>query len=179
MGWLVLSIIICIVVGIIAYFAEYEDVESFIFGVFIGALISLFVIAILTVVSLCFTEVVGEEEEIQYNIISLENKDAIKSNIHGSFILGYGGISGSSSSTIKYYFFRSDENGKKLESVDGTDVYIRENNEQEPCYIIKKYIVKNTGIFEWLFGEDEHKVDGTKILVVPENTVKIEYNIDI
>lgn len=86
---------------------------------------------------------------------------------------------GGSSSTIKYYFFRSDENGKILQSIDGTNVYIRETDEQEPCFIIKKHTIKNTGIFEWLFGPDERKEDGPKILVVPKDTVKIDYNVDI
>lgn len=93
MGWLVLSFIICVIMGVIAYFAEYEQVEDFFMGFFMGAVISLCIIAISAAIALGFTEIIKTEEEVQYNIIGLENKDSIKTNIHGSFILGCGGVS--------------------------------------------------------------------------------------
>ena len=93
MGWLVLSFIICIITGVMNYFAEYEQIEDFFVGFFFGVVISLCVIAISGVIALGYTEIIKTEEEIQYNIIGLENKDSIKTNIHGSFILGCGGIS--------------------------------------------------------------------------------------
>lgn len=178
MGWLfVLGG--CILIGaIIGYFADYRDIEGAGLG---GALGFLSAIVLLIILEFGYTsgEIIKEEEVVQYNIQGLENKTDSKSYTSGAFILGCGGFNSETSSTLNYYFFMVDENGKKLQKLNGTDIYIRETNDQEPCYIIKIQTLKADSLTKWLFGTDEFQEEAAKILVVPENTIKIDYNVDI
>lgn len=80
---------------------------------------------------------------------------------------------------MKYYFFKKNKLGKKLNSIDADKVYIRETNDQKPCLIYRYGVTEMTGIFKWLFGTFHSESVKDKILVVPEDTVKIEYNVDI
>ena len=153
--------------------------------VFLIPFVSIFWLFIIATSSLN-QEVVGEYEVKQYNIQGLESNITINQNIKGSFILGFGSIKSESEEIIKYYYFKVDDTGKKLESIEvseysDVDVYIRETNDIEPCliYRYKKTKLKNIGIFKWLFGEFEGVYKDAEILVVPENTTKIEYNVGI
>lgn len=178
MGWIVL-LGGCILIGaVIGYLVSYEDCESAVLGGVFG-LLSATIILMCAAFGNISTDIIKEEEVVQYNIQGLENNTDSKSYINGAFILGCGGFNGETSDTLNYYFFMVDENGKKLQKLDGTDVYIRETNEHEPCYIIKIQTLKTDGFKKWLFGTGEFQKEAAKILVVPENTIKIDYNIDI
>lgn len=179
MGGLIISIAI-ILIAIILFCRKFESAPEGIFmGLFMGGIFSMFVIAILLVGAEFRKETIRIYEEKQYEICGLENKTNTESYINGAFVLGFGYVNGSSSETIKYYYFKCNENGKKLESIDGTDIYIRETNEQTPCLIRKYREVKNKGFWKWVFGEGKSRQVEAEILVVPENTIKIEYNVDI
>lgn len=179
MGWLVISIII-IVISMIVIGIEEESIScGILYGLVAGAFLSFIAIVLLTIISMFIQEETMVYEEKQYEIYGLENKTNVESKINGTFILGFGHVGGSSSEKIKYYYFRSDENGKKLESINGTDIYIKETNEENPCLVYKYKEYVNKGFWKWLFGEGKNKYIDAKILVVPEDTIKIEYNVDI
>lgn len=175
MGWLLIFFIIMLISVIWVIY----DGESFGMSIFAGFCIACIAMAILEFISIPFKKEIEIREEIQYNICGLENKYISENSAKGAFILGTGGFSGSTNTELKYYFFRENENGKKLESISGENVYIRETNEQEPCYIKKYSITKDVGFFKWLWGDMEYKHLKAKILVVPTDTIKIDYNIDI
>lgn len=179
MGWLVISIIIIVISMIIIGIETNSIVEGILKGLLVGIMISMLVIALFCIVAAFNQQEIGTYEEKQYEITGLENKTNTESNINGSFLLGFGYVSGSSSEKMKYYYFRTDENGKKLESIDGTDIYIKETNEESPCLVYKYQECVNKGFWKWLFGEEKNKYIDAKILVVPEDTIKIEYNVDI
>jgi len=49
----------------------------------------------------------------------------------------------------------------------------------QPC-LIKEYSIKRQNrLFEILFWKEEIKEELRTILVVPENTIKIEYNVEV
>lgn len=143
-----------------------------------------FTMVILTIVLgiafICKNITSDEYEEKVYDIQGLENNIEQEYSINGAFVLGCGYVSGSYESDMKYYYFKVDEYGKKLESVSGSDIYIRETNETQPC-LIKTYIdYEYNGFFKWLLSNDgEGRIEHKTIIVVPENTIKIDYNVDI
>ena len=173
MGFIILSIIVLIVAIVISI--HEEDFEGFIAlivfcGIVIGSIFAL---------SLVRQKTINTYEEKQYNIEGLENKTETKQEIHGHFILGIGNISGETEQEMKYYYFKSNKKGKKLKSVNANNVYIRETDEQKPC-LIKEYEEQEfTGFLKFMFGACNNRVEKNKILVVPTNTIKIEYNVDI
>ncbi len=179
MGWIILIIIIVFICIVWVSLDIHDIVEGIFEGGLLGLMISIFVLGFLVLISMGEEQIINTYEEKQYNICGLENKNSMESNINARFFLGFGYVNGNTIETMKYYYFRVDENGKKLESIDGTNIYIRETNEQEPCLIIKKKEMINVGFWAWLWGEDKMIIDGEKILVVPEDTVQIEYNVNI
>lgn len=174
MCWIIL--IILILISIILGIVIDSDLGSFIF--FVGFI----VLMLLFLFSTVNTRVINEYEEKQYEIQGLENNIISKENTNGAFILGFGYINSSSDEEIKYYYFKVNENGKKLETItinNSQEVYIRETNEIKPCLIYKYQTTVNTGFFKWLFGEDKIDTKIAEILVVPTDTIKIEYNIEV
>jgi len=166
-------IIILVILGIVVSCVTYDE-DNFIVVVGIGFII----LVILTVIAFFNREVINEYEEEQYKIQGLENNMETTSSIRGGFILGFGYVNGKSEQKMNYYYFKVNDLGKKLEKTD-TDVYIRETDKIKPCLIYKYQETSNTGFFKWLFGEDIMRGKTDTILVVPTNTVKIEYNVDI
>lgn len=121
-------------------------------------------------------------EERLYGIEGLENVIETKESISGKFILGCGGVNGSKNTKMKYYYFKVNDYGKALEELEATssEVYLKETNTEEPCLIQVWDIYKTGKIYKFLFGNDiETKKEKCKILVVPEGTIKIDYNVEI
>ena len=125
-------------------------------------------------------------EEIAYEITGLELQSYQEENLQGRFILGSGYINSYSSIELQYIFFANTEHGKQLKTVKGTNLYIRETDEETPKLInIKTKIRRKANWIDQLWGHNkgEEIVYGTldkgQILVVPTNTIKIEYNVEI
>jgi len=140
------------------------------------------IILVLWVMSIGEGKVIREYEEKQYNIQGLESNISTKQETNGAFVLGFGYINSSSSEQIKYYYFKVNDLGKKLETIEiGTysETYIRETDEIEPCLIYRYQETVNKGFYKWLFGEFKTSTQIAEILVVPKNTIKIEYNVEI
>jgi hypothetical protein len=161
---------------------EIIDYEGWL-GFFLGMFLWLIFIAIMSGVSVFSSEVIGEPWEVeQYKIQGLESNIETKQETFGAFVLGCGFVNSDSDTDLKYYYFKVDEIGKQLESIEidkTLNTYIRETDNVEPCLIYRYEKRRDTGFCKWLFGgiEMEHKV--AEILVVPTNTIKIEYNVDI
>ena len=174
MGFIILTIIafiVAVIIGIREHDFECTVALLFVYLMVIGAI---FVIGIGI-----GQKIINTYEEKQYNIQGLENNIEIKQEMHGHFILGFGSVSGKTEQEMKYYYFKSNKKGKQLKSVEASNVYIRETDKQKPC-LIKEYEEKEfTGFFKFMFGTCNNKVEKNKILVVPTNTIKIEYNVDI
>ena len=152
-------------------------------GTFFGMLLWLIFIMIMSGVSMTCSEVVGKPWEVeQYKIQGLESNIETKQETFGAFVLGCGFVNSNSDTDLKYYYFKVNDIGKQLESIEidkTSNTYIRETDDIEPCLIYRYEKRRDTGFCKWLFGgiEMEHKV--AEILVVPTNTIKIEYNVDI
>lgn len=175
MWWII--IIIGIVIGIILSMRDEDFTPLMCFG-----FIALIIVLLLGGLSSCFQVVVREYEEKQYNIQGLENNITTSQKTNGAFVLGFGYINSETTEQIKYYYFKVNDIGKKLETIEignNSDTYIRETNKIEPCLIYRYQETKNKGLFKWLFGEERNPNKIAEILVVPENTIKIEYNVEI
>ncbi len=175
MWWII--IIIGMIIGTIYSWRD-EDFTPLMCIVFIA----LIIVLLLGGLSSCFQVVVREYEEKQYNIQGLENNITTSQKTSGAFVLGFGYINSETTEQIKYYYFKVNDIGKQLETIEignYSNTYIRETNEIEPCLIYRYQETKNKGLFKWLFGEEREPNKIAEILVVPENTIKIEYNVEI
>lgn len=136
----------------------------------------------LWVMASCDTNKVKTYEEKQYAIQGLENNISTSQETNGAFVLGFGYINSDSKDNIKYYYFKVDELGKKLETLEITnysDIYIRETDDTEPCLIYVYEETEHNKFFKWLLGNHIYTNKTSEVLVVPKNTIKIEYNVEI
>lgn len=180
MGLLILTIIFMI--GGFVFFKRI--LNDGVFGVFIGLIFSIFISAFIIIILVLLEQPIGEPyEEVQYKIQGLENNITTTQNTSGTFILGCGYIESESKETLKYYYFKINDIGKQLESIeinDNSNIYIRETDDVEPCLIYRHQKMKYPKFYEWFIGGTcETTTITAEILVVPTNTIKIEYNIDI
>lgn len=171
-------IILTIIVLIIAIIIGVKEGDMSLIG-FLLFMYSLIVAAIFVICCAAGGTTINTYEEKKYNIQGLENNLEIKQEMHGYFVLGFGSVSGKTEQEMKYYYFKSNKKGKKLKSIKANDVYIRETDKQKPCLIQECEEKEFTGFFKFMFGNWHEKVETNKILVVPTNTIKIEYNVDI
>ena len=174
MGW-ILFLIVAIIIGYIIGKINYEEGLGVAFAILIA------IIIILIANSICGTPI-EEYEVVQYSIQGLENNITTKQETFGAFVLGCGFVNSETNEDMKYYYFKVNDLGKKLESITITNysnTYIRETNDIEPCLIYRYTKCKNEGFLKWFIGENEKSFKEATILVVPTNTIKIEYNVDI
>lgn len=116
-----------------------------------------------------------EISEIGERIYSLNA--GIENSLNGKFTIGRGYVSGKSE--VVYYYYVEKEYGKILESIDAKDTYIEESDEIEPCI---KYIYTRTYTQEDA-PEGIERVDYKRreatVLVVPKNTIQVEYKTNV
>lgn len=177
----IIFLVLCIIISAIITINNVGDVKEFFGNFFAFAFVFSIVYAIVCCTLGCFTVDAGTVKETLYKIEGLESNMVTNNTLSGSFILGCGSVEGKTSSKIKYYFFKETENGKSLESIVGenSEVYIQETNDMQPC-LIKEYSIKRQNrLFEVLFWKEEIKEELRTILIVPENTIKIEYNVEV
>lgn len=159
----------------------YVDFGNFVQYSLIFAFVFAFLYGMVWLVVSSITVYEASTEERLYGIEGLENVIETKENISGTFILGCGNINGSKIDKMKYYYFKVNEYGKALEELEAasSEIYLRESDET-PCLIQVWDIYKTCKLYKTLFGKDlEVKKEKCKILVVPENTIKIDYNVEI
>ena len=180
---MVLAIIFFILSCIISIISVKKDNKNIInfFHVFKDYCIMFFCIYILSLITLSiFTVDVGTKTEVLYEIYGLESNKETESSSN-SFVLGCGILKNSSTTKIKYYFFKETTKGKILKSIvaENSNVYIKETNERNPCLMKEYKIKKQNKLFELLFWKMDLKTEKSTILIVPENTIKIEYNVEV
>ena len=116
------------------------------------------------------TQVIEKYEVKQYDIQGLENKVKTEKSSFGVFVLGIGYAENKENKIEKYYYFKVNEYGKQLESVNINDyqLYIKETNEKEPCliYIYEKHKIDNW-FYKSLSGTDTTEKLVAKQLVFP------------
>lgn len=127
-------------------------------------------------------EVIETYEEKQYDIQGLENNIETEKIAKSGFVLGVGFASASETQNMKYYYFKVLDFGKQLETLEigqHSDTYIRETDEMTPC-LLKRYETRKKKENKF-FGvkSNSYNVSKETILVVPTNTIKIDYNIEI
>ena len=187
MLWIILSVIVTIISVIVGVYEGIKEKSIqlgllCLFGTaFIGLIIAIVLFFFLYAI-FCKTEEVETTNQVCY-IEGVESKNEQSSYIVGDsykFILGVSHLQGGSNSSFKYYFFKITDKGKMLSSVLATDTYIKETNKEKPSYYEVVTERKNTELSQKLFGDLFNMAINKKyILVVPENTIQIEYNIDI
>lgn len=179
MGLLIIILIATIVGGILL--GAGDGIKGF----FVGGGMILFISVIIGGVILLFADIFAhpyEDVQYQYEIYGLEYKTETTQTSDGVFVLGIGGYHSGTSTNNTYYFFSVTDYGKKLEKLDGnkSNIYIKETDEEKPC--LKKIVEyrKFNGFAKFMFGELSGSGNQTGyILVVPTNTIKIDYEVDI
>ncbi len=136
----------------------------------------------LTVIASCCGTINSQYIENEYNIYGLQFDKQLESYSKGTFILGCGGFSSGTNTTNTYYFFSDSEYGKKLEALNNNrlDVYIKESDDEVPNL---KTIWNNNSFndfWKWFLWIDRSiTIEKGKIITVPTDTIKIDYNVDI
>jgi len=123
----------------------------------------------------------------QQSILSLQDNFETQSNIHGSFVLGFGGVGGSSSTDCYYYTMTGNESsGYLLTKYSATNTYIFMDENTNPYSIDKVIVSVSNYKTNWFFGGllkplKQFKYDDSKVkeLHVPNDTIKVQYNIDM
>lgn len=181
MIYCVLSILILVLLYTLIYHFTYDDDTASMVTILV------FLVLVLTpeINNFAFVSEPVEYQEVECTITGLELIDTERTKINGAFILGTGTIVGSNSSNIQYVFFANTDYGKQMRTTDTNTVYLKETDEEEPKLInIKEKKVRKTNWIDYLWGnkEDEKVVTDElkgQTLVVPTNTIKIEYNVKI
>lgn len=163
--WFIL--IMAVVGGIIGFVFEYKRFKSISDSV-INAVFAIFAAFILSVIISLIVSCFGN---VEYNLEKTEPIISIEmgSEINGSFVLGNSNIKGSP----KYYFYKQDNMGIKLESLYAENVYIREDS-QYP--VVEKYVPYYTDRIIDFFS-----INGNSckyIIRVPEKTIINEISLD-
>lgn len=157
--------------------------DSLILGAILGFMIWGLISLVLIISASISSEPVGDPWEVeQYKIQGLEDSITTTQETFGAFVLGCGFVSSDSDTNLKYYYFKVNDIGKQLESIEidnYSNTYIRETNDVEPCLIHRYQKRRFTGFYKWFLGDSETEHTVAEILVVPTNTIKIEYNVDI
>ena len=181
MWYLIISTIIWLIVSFVTII-KVEDSDTCGSIIFITTV----VLALVPFINMCFgIHTNNYYEETICKITGLELHNSIKQNVDGSFVLGTGYVKGSSSMELKYIFFSETQYGKKMEILPATNVYIKETNEEEPkLKRINSISYRNANWLDKLWDKNQTKIyfnknEIGKILVVPTNTIKIEYNVEI
>lgn len=176
--------ILCILIVILAYIALYALTDDEI----AGSIVMLLLIVFITVPIVNQFVGVGEPieyQEVECTITGLELNNQEQANLNGAFILGSGTIKGSKTSKPQYIFFSNTEYGKQLRTTDTNTIYLRETDDEEPKLInIRQKRIRKLNWIDYLWGnkaEEEIVNDMLKgqILIVPTNTIKIEYSVEI
>lgn len=180
MSYIIISIIILVAVYYATYSISYSDETASALAGLIG--IALIAIPFLNNFVGCYDEYVSVKK---YNIASLELVTSESTQIKGGFILGCGTINGSTDKQIKYVFLSDEEYGKQIQTLDIKDVYLKETDEEVPQLIEDRKIQKRKhNIIDILWGEKDAESElfttlERTILIVPKNTIKVKYNIEI
>lgn len=178
--YFIIAFIILIINYVVIYFISDDDTASTL------TILLFFVLACAPAVNCLIGVTEQEEQVVQYEITGLELETKEKESLKGFFVLGTGFVSGGTKETPQYVFFANTEYGKKLTTLPINGIYLRETDEETPKLIeIVTKQVRPARFIDYLWGHkkgDMIKSGGYtkgKILVVPTNTIKIDYNVEV
>lgn len=120
----------------------------------------------------------------KYKIVSLELMTNTNQETKGVFVLGCGTINSSANREMKYVYVSDEEYGKQIQTLEIRNTYLKETDEETPKLIERTKVVKRkNNIIDYLWNnKQEESVMLTSIerniLVVPKNTIKVNYNIE-
>lgn len=181
MIYCIISVLILILAYVLVYHFTYDDDSA--------TTVAMLIFIVLTTTPIVNT-FIGVSEPIKYQqtectISGLELISSEEDKIKGTFILGTGTVGGSKSTKIQYVFFANTDYGKQLRTTDTQKIYLKETDEEEPKLIsIRQKRVRKLNWIDHLWGHTGEEEVSTDILVgqtlvVPTNTIKIEYNVEI
>lgn len=181
----ILVLLIIIIIGAATTYAT-DDVDA-------GFMLSVILLVVFAIISMVNAVTVGsdaEREEVEtylYGIKGISTQEEVTTEpARGVFFLGCGYIKGGSQTEeLKYIYFAEYEGkGSTLAYSNVEDTYIYETNEQAPAaYQLETITYRKTNWLDKLWGEKDEVLtltqkDGIK-LVVPEGTIKMDYNISL
>lgn len=113
-----------------------------------------------------------EVEEIKEEIYSLDT--GIENEVKGKFTLGRGYLS--SENKVVYYYYVKGEYGLRLKTIEADRVYIQESDEIKPCIkeVYKVVSIKDDAPED--IERETSKYRQATILVVPLNTIQVDFN---
>lgn len=180
MVYILLCVIILLILGFIFFNIMWEDDAS-------ALLCFIFMIMALAPVVNCAVGIYDSEpyEEIMYEITGLELHSSTEQYIEGAFILGTGAVQGGSTTDLQYVFFANEQYGKRMVTLKGSNVYLKETDTETPKLVsIKRKRIKKANWLDKLWDSSQDIIEfgiieEGKVLVVPTNTIKIDYNVEI
>lgn len=184
-----LAFVITIIVAIIATIVGIKQgidwgIKEGIVNFFISIFIGIFIGGLVFGISLGFCEPMMVEKKVEGEAIGikgLQYQTEKESVSEGVFLLGFGEYKSGTKTHHTYSFFYMTEFGARLTYIDDEkyEVYIRESDEEEPnvkpLYEVKEF----DGKLEKLYGENRNQKEIGRIITVPTNTIKIDYNVSI
>lgn len=179
MWYCIISILIVVAVFFLASKFTYN--EDLVFGI---ATITIIFLPFILIINYTVGRYTVDEEHKLYNITGLELQSQENSSLYGSFILGCGTVTGQTSQQLQYVFFSNEKYGKQLQTLPLNGTYLKETDDETPQVIeLRTVIKKKVTIIDKLWGKNEDYEVGLEktkyILVVPTNTIKIDYNVEI
>lgn len=179
MWYCIISILIVVAVFFLASKFTYN--EDLVFGI---ATITIIFLPFILMINYTVGRYTVDEEHKLYNITGLELQSQENSSLYGSFILGCGTVTGQTSQQLQYVFFSNEKYGKQLQTLPLNGTYLKETDDETPQVIeLRTVIKKKVTIIDKLWGKNEDYEVGLEktkyILVVPTNTIKIDYNVEI
>lgn len=166
MIWIIIGILVGITIAIIDIIKEgYEFTRP---TQIITLCILISMLPLVTCSSIC--SLCCENDYVKVNEIEIS---ALKdnNNMSGNFFIGIGYID----EEMNYYYVENTEKGKIVKKIDANNVYIVEDNEEQPRIEEYKAQFKNE---KWLLIAANCN-NSYKKIYIPENSITNEYNIDL
>jgi len=163
----ILAVLVIWVFDIIWIIDDREPLSQFgmaVGGVLAGAIVWLF--------STFWSDMLPLEEyqlqEVNYSIVALQDNNVTS----GHFILGCGTVEGK----LTYYYMRDTDKGYIVNSINASEVYLREDDNEEPHLAT----VYSTGFKHWYtYILNVPYTTIYRVIYVPSNTIYKNYNVDL
>ena len=181
MWYILICIIIFLIFGIIAWKLNLDEDET--------SCIALFLFFIMMIIpatnGINSWEEISTREETLYTISGLDLKTFTDIESKGFFVLGTGGYLSDTQIETSYVFFKNTDLGKELTTVPANRIALRESNNEVPqlkaAYVTER---RKANVIDRLWGATEEYITNetkryVEILIIPENSIKVEYNIGL
>jgi hypothetical protein len=139
-----------------------------------------FMVLIILILIGCFTLALPEPDEEEYRVIDSIPIVSLKldKEVHASFFLGIGGISGSQS----YKFYKiTEHNTLKFTQIPASNIEIYRSDEEPPALKTYQRIKRYTVPWKiYLKGEEVPIINDTyQVLIIPTNAIEVKYDANL